>query len=153
MDRLSVPRAFGAAAAALALAACGNGTAVSSPPAQPTPEVTTFQPGAFDDLPLYPRSEPLGPRADEGKVTARSYKATGASPQQILEYYRDTLGARWTLVGRIDQVGVGTYQADWTSGDRRLRVSASRAPALEGGGDGGGVVSQYSLTLRPLSEP
>lgn len=139
-----------AVAAALGMAACGGGG--GQPSAQPAPEPTTFQPGRFDDIPLFPRSDPLGPRSDNGGVVARSYKATGASPAQILDYYKTNLDGRWVPIGRIEKIGVGTYRGDWTSGDRKLRVSAteeslgSDTPARE-------VTTQYSLVLEPIASP
>lgn len=133
---------------AATLASCGEREERAE--TQPAPNVTTFEQGAFDDIPLFPRSEPVGPRSEKEGVVARSYRARGATPQGVLEYYRDALDERrWELVGDIEELGVGTYQADWVSGDRRLRVSATREPALGGEAPSDQVVVQYSLTLRP----
>lgn len=59
-------KSFRLGAVAIALAAatagCGGTTSSDSPSAQPTPNVTTFEPGRFDDLPRFPRREPLGPK-------------------------------------------------------------------------------------------
>ena len=145
--RLSV----GAVAGLLVLTTLGCGTGDRRPAAQPAPEVTTFEEGRFDDLPLFFRSDPLGPRSEKDGVVTRSYKARGASPEQVLEFYRDALDYRWEMETPIEKLGAGTFRADWANGKYRLRVSATRAAALDSPDDGSNtVVSQYSLTLRPL---
>ncbi len=131
----------------LLLGACGDGKRRA---AQPTPNVTTFEPGRFDDIPLFPRSEPLGPRSEKDGVVARSYMAKGTTPQQVLEYYRTSLNERWRLVSPIEKLGVGTYRADWVSDQYRLRVSATEAPSVELDDASKNVIVQYSLTLTPL---
>jgi hypothetical protein len=134
---------------AVALTACGRGDA--DPAAQPTPNVTTFQEGRFDDLPQYPRSEPLGPRADEQGVVARSYKVTGASPEQVMDFYRDALQERWRMLTGVEKLGVGTFRADWVDDDYLLRVSATRESEVDSRDDASeNFVTQYSLTLHPL---
>ena len=138
-------------AAALMLVLIGCRQSDPDPVAQPAPGVTTFEGGRFDDLPQFPRSQPLSARTEERGVIARSYKATGASPQQVLEFYRDALGQRWTIVTGIEKLGVGTFRADWVGEDYRLRVSATRESGLDSPNDASQtVVTQYSLTLSPL---
>ncbi len=138
-------------AAALMVLLVGCRADDSNPRAQSTPGVTTFEQGRFDDLPQFPRSQPLSARAEERGVIARSYKATGASPQQVMEFYRDALGQRWTMVTGIEKLGVGTFRADWVGEDYRLRVSATAEPELDSRNDASQtVVTQYSLTLNPL---
>ncbi len=140
-----------AAAGLLALAASGCGSADTPPAAQPAPEVTTFEQGRFDDLPVFFRSDPLGPRSEKEGVVTRSYEASGASPEQVLEFYRDALAYRWRMVTPIERLGPGTFRADWEDGQYRLRVSATQAPALDPSDDGAHpVLTQYSLTLRRL---
>lgn len=138
-------------AIAAALAA-GCGPRDPDPATQPAPDVTTFEQGRFDDLPTFPRSEPLGPRTEEAGVISRSYRASGASPEQVLEYYRDTLNDRWQMVTEIERLGAGTFRADWVSEDHRLRVSATGEELLQDDDDAAAdrAVSQYSLNLRPL---
>lgn len=135
---------------ALLVGACGDDSD-DPPAAQPAPNVTTFEPGRFDDVPLFPRSDPLGPRSDEGGVVARSYRATGTTAEQVLEYYRTSLDPKWRLQNPIENIGVGTYRGDWVSDTYRLRVSATDAPTVSGEGDASrNVAAQYSLTLTPL---
>lgn len=139
----------GTVLSAVVLAGCGAGTA--NPVAQPAPGVTTFEEGRFDDLPQYPRSEPLGPRHEKDGVIARSYKAAGASPDQVLEFYRDALQERWNMVTAVEKLGVGTLRADWVDDEYRLRVSATRESLLDSEEDASETAAtQYSLTLHPL---
>ncbi len=140
-----------AAAGVLTMALLGCGPGEKQPAAQPVPEVTTFERGRFDDLPVFFRSDPLGPRSEKDGVVTRSYKAEGASPEQVLEFYREALDYRWRMVSPIERLGVGTFRADWEDGQYRLRVSATQAPALDASaGSADPVLTQYSLTLRPL---
>ncbi len=138
-----------AALVMILLVGCQRGDA--DPVAQPAPDVTTFEQGRFDDLPQFPRSEPVSARAEERGVIARSYKATGASPQQVMDFYRQALGDRWRMVSGIEKLGVGTLRADWVDEDYRLRVSATTESGLDSRNDASETfVTQYSLTLNPL---
>lgn len=121
------------------------------PATQPAPDVTTFEPGKFDDLPLFPRSDPLGPRTDEDGVVARSYRAVGTTAREVVEYYRSTLATDWTLASAPEQLGPRTYRADWVTDEYRLRVSATEGETLESGDTPSAEEAvQYSLTLRQL---
>ena len=132
----------------LGLVACGDNSPDEG--TQPAPAVTTFEQGPFDDLPQFPRSEPVGPRSEKDGVVARSYKATGASPQQVLEFYRDGLPPQWKMVAPIEKLGADTFQADWVDESYRLRVSATREDLLDSDDEAvDPTVSQYSLTLHP----
>ncbi|MGI8985146.1 MAG: hypothetical protein ACR2HM_11565 [Acidimicrobiales bacterium] len=134
-----------------AAGACGT-VGDASPGAQPTPNVTTFEAGVFDDLPRFPRSEPLGPRNEKKDVVARSFQARGTTPQQVLDYYRLNLAPPWTVVRAPEKLGVGTYRADWTNGDWQLRVSATEEPILDPDNASKDLTVQYSMTLSPLGE-
>lgn len=143
-----VARAAAAALIVAALGACGEDEEQAE--TQPAPAVTTFEQGRFGDVPLFPRSEPIGPRSEKREVVARSYRARGTTPEGVLEYYRDALDQqRWTMLGPIKQIGVGSYRAEWASGDRRLRVSATRAPGFDSEAPSEQALVQYSLSLRP----
>ncbi len=142
---------FVTAAALVALGLGGCGAGETDPVAQPAPGVTTFQEGRFDDIPQFPRSEPLGPRHKKDRVVTRSYKAPGASPDQVLDFYRRALQERWNMVTAVEKLGVGTLRADWVDDDYRLRVSATRESLLDSQDDASQTaVAQYSLTLHPL---
>ena len=137
---------------ALVVAACASrGT---EPATQPAPDVTTFEQGLFDDLPQFPRSDPVGPRTDKDGVVTRSYRARGTSPDQVLEFYREALDEGWNMVTPIERVGVGTFRAEWVREDHRLLVSATREETLDPPDDAANpVVSQYSLALHPITPP
>ena len=59
-----------AAAGVLTMAALGCGSGEKQPAAQPVPEVTSFERGRFDDLPVFFRSDPLGPRSEKDGVVS-----------------------------------------------------------------------------------
>ncbi len=144
-------QALVAAAVLMSLVLVGCGPRDPDPVAQPAPGVTTFEEGRFDNLPQYPRSEPLGPRHEKDDVVARSFKVRGASPDQILNFYRDALKERWRMVTGVEKLGVGTLRADWVDDEYRLRVSATRENKLDDRGDAGtSAAAQYSITLNPL---
>lgn len=134
---------------ALVLAGCGSGD--GQPATQPAPGVSTFEQGRFDELPQFPRSEPLGPRSEKDGVVTRSYEARGTSPERVLEFYREALDEGWNMVSPIEKLGVGTFRAEWVDEDYRLLVSATRGPAIDPPDDASNeVVAQYSLALHPL---
>lgn len=142
------------AAAVLALVGAGAcGGSPDPPAAQPAPNVTTFEPGRFDDLPKFPRSDPLGPRNEKAGVVAQSFMATGATPAQVLDFYRHSLGHEWRLIHEPEKLGVGTYRADWRSAEWHLRVSATEESELDPSNASKDVAVQYSLTLTPLPSP
>lgn len=142
--------AFVALALALAIGACGSDRDGGGPSAQPTPDATTFQPGQFDDLPVFPRSEPLGPRNDENGSVSRSFVALGTNPEAILRYYRGALGEEWRLMHEFERLGQGTYRADWTDGQWRLRISATEEPSVDIDNASRETTVQYSLHLHPV---
>lgn len=124
--------------------ACGGD---EPPAAQPMPDEATFHRGAFDDLPRYPRSEPIGELTEKDGVVARSFEATGATPQAVVAWYRDNLRG-WQLDQPPAPIGEETYRGRWSRAELFLVVSATGAPTLSGDGDDG-VSSQYSLSLEP----
>lgn len=128
----------------LAAAACG-GRGAPGPEAQPGPDVTTFVEGEFDQLPRYPRSEPAGNRSEKAGTTAQTFRVENATAEQILDFYAGNLNG-WEQVEAPHRVGSGSYRGVWQRGDRRLTVSAARAPTA---GDEKEVVSQFSLSLGP----
>jgi len=141
-----------AALALLALLGLFGGCAESEPNTQPVPQVSTFETGKFDDIPLFPRSDPAGPRSEAGDVVAQSFVALGTTPEQVLEFYERALAGRWHLVSPISQLGVATFRADWVRDDFRLRVSATREQTLAPEDNASSEVAvQYSLTLEPLA--
>ncbi len=128
---------------ALVVPACGGD---GPPEAQPAPEVTRFAEGAFEDIPLFPRSESVGARNEKSNTTARSFKARNATPEQVLGFYDQRL-AGWQVVSPVDKVGATAYRGEWTKDGRRLLVSATPAPGLGASDEIEAPVTQYSLSI------
>ncbi len=116
---------------------------------QPAPAVTTFEQGHFDDLPLPPRSEPVGERSEEDGVVSRSYAVRDTSPERVLAFYSEQLAGS-AVVEPPHDIGVGTLRGRWLLDGRELTVSATREDTLEAierFGDDVGVITQFSLSL------
>ncbi len=113
--------------------------------AQPRNVRPAFGEGAFDVIPRFPRSNPVGKPTEVDDHMAQSFEAQRTTPEQVLRFYAERLDAWRNVVPvhRKDKTWLGEWQRD----DRRLRVTAAPAPKLEGGGDDEAGV-QYSLELR-----
>lgn len=151
-DRTHIgPRAalLGVAMLAPSLLGCGGDSA--PPEAQPAPDVTTFEAGRFDDLPLHPRSDPVGPRTETDGVITRSFTTRGATAGEVVAFYADVLPDRgWTAVDAVEETGPNARQGDWSTDGWSLRVSATDAEGLDFGGESSTeVTTQYSLVLTP----
>lgn len=121
---------------------------------QPVTKDTSFGSGRFDELPRFSRSEPLGPRAEKAGAVSQSFKAEGASPTQILDFYARRLeDAGWDVVEPVHELGVGTVRGRWAEPKWMLTVSASAAPTLPAPDGAIQAYSQYSLSLRPAEVP
>jgi hypothetical protein len=114
-------------AAVLALGACGD---QDQPEAQPTPGGVGFEEGDFDELPVPPRADPLGPRQEEEGVLARSWSVRNTTAAEVLEFYEQNLMDGWQQTTPTRQLG-DAYRGIWRSGDEELRVSATPAPAAD----------------------
>ncbi len=129
---------------ALMLTGCGRERAREG--AQPAPDVTTFEQGSFDDLPLFPRSEPLGARSEKDGVVSRSFVAKGATPARVMQFYEASLKA-WRQVEPTHVVGTSTHRAKWAQDNWLLEVSASGyASSIDEPLE---ARVQYSLVLSP----
>ena len=137
------------------LSACGdnggNGTPAAN--AQPTPQVTAFRPGAFDELPRYPRAAPVGRATEKHGVVAQSFSTTGTTPARVVRWYATALERRgWVIVEQPHAAGTTDWRLTVANDRDRLEVSSAPAPTLS---DRGRPVSadevevQYSLTLQP----
>lgn len=133
-----------ALAAVLALGGCSD-REEQREGTQPAPAVTTFEQGRFDDLPLAPRSDPVGPRSEKEGVVTRSFSAKGTTPEQVLRFYEQNLTG-WRQLEPVHEVGTSSYRATWAQGEWLLEVSSGRAPALDAPLE---AQVQYSLVLRP----
>ncbi len=136
---------------ALALALVGCGTA-SNEGTQPRPDVTSFEQGGFDDIPLLPTSEPISPPNEQQGTVSRSYVVGNTSPDAVMSFYQQQLAER-PVVEPPAGIGVNTFRGRWQlDQDRILTVSATSANNLQGPEDFGNAVetiTQYSLSLAP----
>lgn len=141
------------AAVALLAAACGGDTGERAED-QPVTGGTEFGYGSFDELPRYGRSEPLGPRNEKAGAVSQSFKAEGATPAQILDFYAGRLkDAGWNVVEPVHELGVGTVRGRWANPKWKLTVSATAGPTLTAPEGAIEAYSQYSLSLRPAEVP
>lgn len=151
LRKLSVAIAATVLAIAGFLAGCGDGD--SGPEAQPAQDEAGFDEGVFGDLPLYPRSTALGEVARTDDTVSRSYRAAGASPAMVLEFYEDSL-VDWEVVKAPEQIGAAsTMRGVWRDGSLELTVSATEGPTVpqdDGATGGNPEASQYSLSLRDV---
>ena len=134
-------------------AGCGGG-AEERAADQPVPNGTGFAYGRFDELPRYSRSESLGPRTEKAGAVSQSFKAEGATPTQILDFYARRLkDAGWDVVEPVHQLSVGSVRGRWAEPKWMLTVSASAAPTLPAPDGAIQSNSQYSLSLRAAEVP
>lgn len=136
-----------------ALVSCGSDD--GGPDAQPAPEDPGFAEGLFDQLPHPPGSEPVGPKAEEQGVNARSYKVDNATPLEVMEFYEDALADDWREIEEVHELGESenaAYRGKWQRDEWVLVVTASEAPTVSGTetGEARNPTVQYSLSLEPL---
>lgn len=139
-------------AAVLAMGACSPNEERRGSGSQPAPGTETFEQGLFDEIPHFPRSEPLGPRSEESDVVAQSFRARDATPEQVMEYYRASLDD-WDVVTPPRPPGENpdTLRGKWSRDQWILIISASPAPAVGEPPEAARVeYSQYSLSLEPV---
>lgn len=135
---------------ALALAASACTDPESEEGTQAAPDITTFEQGVFDDVPRFPRSEPLGARSEKAGVVAQSFRALGTTPRSVLDYYARSLPG-WEQIEPITQAGTADFRARWARDGWTLLVTAAPAPATSDGNqaDVPDPKTQYSLTVSP----
>jgi hypothetical protein len=125
--------------------ACGGENARAE--TQPAPNISSFTAGDFEDLPKPPRFEPAGKRSEIDGVVTRSFFGSGTTPEQVLEFYRNTFaGSGVTMTMEPARVGRG-WRGRWMTDDRELLVSATVAP---GAGAEDERPTQLSLELSPV---
>jgi hypothetical protein len=134
-----------------AVAGCGS---ASDEGTQPRTDVSTFEQGDFDDIPLLPTSEPLSPPNEEDGTVARSYVVRDTAPSEVLDFYVEQL-AEAELVAEPVEIGVNTFRGRWQLDQGRiLTVSATAANNLDTPADfseGIETFTQYSLSLSPAA--
>jgi len=139
------------AVAALLFGACGDGDSGggSSPEAQPAPGVTTFAEGDFEGIPLPGRSTPVSERAEEDGVVTQSFEVTNFPPEELLDFYVEAL-AEHEVLEEPEEIGVGTRRGRWDVDGRELTVVGQMAETLDDNPGASEVLTQLSLSLRPL---
>lgn len=129
-------------------AACGGGPGEGDEGTQPAPDVSSFEQGRFDDLPLPTEAEPVGRRSEQEGIVTRSYEVPDLLPVDIIEFYEQALDEQgWTTV-EIEEFSQGA-RGDWSIEGYDLRVSANEAPGLDE--PGSQPSTQLSLVLSPSS--
>lgn len=145
------PRALRLAIIATFVVVAGCGTD-SDEGTQPRPDVTTFEQGSFDDIPLVPESDPVSPPTEKNGVDARSFVVRNQTPAEVLRFYEQQL-VEFTLVTAPEDIGNSTYRGRWQlDGGRMLTVSATPGETLQQSGESaqaGEFSTQYSLSLSP----
>ena len=127
----------------------GCGSDVPDRSAQPAPDVTTFEDGAFEQLPLYPDSEPIGAQSEKDGVVTRSYKVKDVTVDMIIAFYEERLqAAGWERAEPVLRENTQS-RADFVNDDHRLELSAQDIRGPEDPPSDQHVV-QYSLVLHPL---
>jgi hypothetical protein len=129
--------------------ACGDdgGNGSNAAHDQPGPDVTQLVTGRFDELPVLPRMNALGPERKTDGVTTRSYELPGVTPHTAMAEYSDLLRG-WAAVSRTRAIGTASYQSVWASAGFDLVVTTSNAPSV-----GNGVTTQLSLQLYEPGTP
>ncbi len=147
-SRMATPtKLFVAVVTVVALGACTP----SDEGTQPSPDVTTFEQGEFEDLPLLAGSEALSPPNEEDGVVVRSYGVPNTTAEDVLAFYQEQLADEEVLEAP-SSIGENTFRGRWQLSDGRvLIVSATRSPTASGSADlpDEELVTQFSLSLSP----
>ncbi len=133
-----------------AVAGCGS---ASDEGTQPRTDVSTFEQGDFDDIPLLPTSEPLSPPNEEdGTVPAPTWCATPPPARSSTSTWSSwPKPSSWPNRWRSGQHLPGSLAA---RPGRILTVSATAANNLDAPADfseGIETFTQYSLSLSPTA--
>lgn len=136
------------------LASCGEND--RSPEALPADDAPVFVSGDFGEIPVHPLSEEVGEKTKKDGVVAQSFRIRNTSRDQLFAWYEERLDG-WVQESPPAAVGNApdaAWRARWTRQDKRLIITVSKAPALDGGGaTGEDAVLQYSLSLEPADAP
>ena len=144
-------RTAGLLVALLVASGCGDddGGGADGVEAQPSPDVTVFQEGDFDGIPLPPLAEEAGMRSEEEGVVVQSFFVRNRTPEDVLRFYEEQLEA--DLIAPPESTGT-SWRGVWLLDGRRLLVSALPAPTAEGAEvEHSDLVTQMSLELYPVT--
>ena len=125
-----------------------DGAAEDDGGALPTPGMTEFTAGEFDDIPLPRGADEASEKTERDGVISQSFFAQQTSPEQIMDFFSDSLDADgWTVVEPISSRGTDSLAGAWARDGRRLEISALLAQGVED------ERTQFSVVLLPGLEP
>jgi hypothetical protein len=134
----------GGATSATTAQGASTPTQPSGTGAQPAQPGQGFQSGAFAGLPLPGGSQPVNAPQETHQGTLRSWKVTGVTPEQVLQFYAEQLPPEgWTVAEGPGASGATDWAGTRAKADQVLRVTAS---PFEGDA-GQSHVSQLNLQL------
>ena len=114
----------------------------------PTPGMTGFTEGEFDDIALPRGADEASEKTERDGVISQSFFAQQTSPEQIMDFFATSLDADgWTVVEPVSSRGTDSLAGAWTRDGRRLEVSALLAQGVEN------ERTQFSVVLLPSLEP
>ena len=114
----------------------------------PTPGMTGFTEGEFDDIALPRGADEASEKTERDGVISQSFFAQQTSPEQIMDFFSTSLDADgWTVVEPVSSRGTDSVAGAWTRDGRRLEVSALLAKGVEN------ERTQFSVVLLPSLEP
>jgi hypothetical protein len=119
------------------------------PRAQPATDATMFVGGSFDELPVPPLADPLGPEHVVDEVVVRSYGVRNRTVESVMSFYEEALADEELITPVHDVPGAAeVLRGEWRYRGKRLRVTVQAAPAAD---DEPGVERrvQASLELHP----
>lgn len=114
----------------------------------PSPGITTFTAGGFDAIELPRGADEAAEKTERDGVIAQSFFARSTSPEQIMDFFADSLPLDgWTVAEPVSSRGTDSIAGAWTKDGRRLEISALLAQGVEN------ERTQFSVVLLPGLEP
>lgn len=114
----------------------------------PAPGGTAFTAGGFDDIQLPAGADEASTRTERDGVISQSFFANAQSPEQIMDFFADSLTQQgWQVAEPVSQRGTDSLAGAWTADGRRLEVSALLAQGVEN------ERTQFSVVLLPATVP
>lgn len=114
----------------------------------PTPGITAFTAGDFDAIELPRGADEASEKSERDGVVSQSFFAQQTSPEQIMDFFSDSLALEgWEVVEPVSQRGTDSIAGAWAKDGRRLEVSALLAQGVEN------ERTQFSIVLLPGLEP
>jgi hypothetical protein len=127
--------------------ACGASSGFADD--QPSDQGSRLEAGELAGLPRPAAAAPFGAASQRDGAVTQSFKVTGLSPADVLQFYVGALPAQgWEGSTVPVEQGQGVWRGEWTRNDRILQITAE--PDVDDGtGHGDGApTSQLDLELR-----